>query len=31
MTVPAAEQRAALALLADAGFGERAWHFRPPS
>ena len=28
-TVPAAEQRAALALLADAGFGERAWHFRP--
>ena len=28
--VPAAQQRAALAFLADAGFGERAYHFRPP-
>ena len=29
VSVPAAEQRAALAFLAEAGFGERAWHFRP--
>jgi hypothetical protein len=29
VNVPAREQRAALAFLAEAGFGERAWHFRP--
>ena len=29
MTVPAVQQRAALALLADAAFGERAYRFRP--
>jgi hypothetical protein len=27
--VPAAQQRAALAVLSDAGFGERAYRFRP--
>ncbi len=27
--VPAERQRAALAFLAEAGFGERAWQFRP--
>jgi hypothetical protein len=29
VTVPAEEQRAALAFIADAGFGERAYQFRP--
>jgi hypothetical protein len=29
MTVPAERQREALALLAEAGFGEKAYHFRP--
>ena len=29
VNVPAAQQRAALAFLADAGFGERAYRFRP--
>ncbi len=28
-TVPAAKQRAALAFIAESGFGERAYHFRP--
>jgi hypothetical protein len=28
-TIPLARQRAALALLADAAFGEKAYHFRP--
>jgi hypothetical protein len=29
VTVPAAQQRAALAFIAEEGFGERAWRFRP--
>jgi hypothetical protein len=29
VTVPAAQQRRALAFIADAGFGERAYHFSP--
>jgi hypothetical protein len=29
VSVPAAQQRAALAFLSDAGFGERAYRFRP--
>ena len=29
VNVPAAQQRAALAFLSDAGFGERAYRFRP--